>query len=372
VTGGLHLLLTADAVGGVWQYSLDLAHGLAQRGVETTIAVLGPSPTAAQQAEAIRIPRLRLIDTGLPLDWLAPSADEVRRSGERIAALAVRLGADLVQLHAPALAAEARFSVPIVGVNHSCLASWWDAVVGGSPSGDFAWRAELAGRGLGAADVAVAPTEAFAEMTQRANRLKRRPVAVHNGRSPLLLPAAARHDFAFTAGRLWDRGKNVATLDRAAALLPVPLYAAGATAGPGGERIALANASPLGVLETAELAHWLAPRPVFVSAARYEPFGLAVLEAAAAGCPLVLSDIPTFRELWDGAAVFVEPSDAEGFAAAIGEIVGDDSVRTSKGGAAQERAARYTPAATASAMAAIYARLTGRRAPPRERAKAAA
>ena len=39
--------------------------------------------------------------------------------------------------------------------------------------------------------------------------------------------------------------------------------------------------------------------------ALYEPFGLAVLEAAQAGCALVLSDIPTFRELWDGAALFV-------------------------------------------------------------------
>ena len=39
--------------------------------------------------------------------------------------------------------------------------------------------------------------------------------------------------------------------------------------------------------------------------ARYEPFGLAVLEAAQAGMRLVLSDIPSFRELWDGAATFV-------------------------------------------------------------------
>ncbi len=44
---------------------------------------------------------------------------------------------------------------------------------------------------------------------------------------------------------------------------------------------------------------------VFASMARYEPFGLAVLEAAQAGMRLVLSDIPTFRELWDGAAIFV-------------------------------------------------------------------
>ena len=32
------LLLTADAIGGVWNYALDLAHGLAAQEVETVLA----------------------------------------------------------------------------------------------------------------------------------------------------------------------------------------------------------------------------------------------------------------------------------------------------------------------------------------------
>ena len=48
--------------------------------------------------------------------------------------------------------------------------------------------------------------------------------------------------------------------------------------------------------------------------ARYEPFGLAVLEAAQAGMALVLSDTPGFRELWDDAAIFVAGEDALGTA----------------------------------------------------------
>ncbi|HEX8375447.1 MAG TPA: hypothetical protein VF606_09745, partial [Geminicoccaceae bacterium] len=39
-----HVLMTTDAVGGVWTYSLDLAAALATRGVRTTLAVLGPAP----------------------------------------------------------------------------------------------------------------------------------------------------------------------------------------------------------------------------------------------------------------------------------------------------------------------------------------
>ena len=37
----LRLVLTTDAVGGVWTYATDLARGLSARGVEVTLAVLG-------------------------------------------------------------------------------------------------------------------------------------------------------------------------------------------------------------------------------------------------------------------------------------------------------------------------------------------
>src|SRR3712207_8965985 len=88
-----------------------------------------------------------------------------------------------------------------------------------------------------------------------------------NGRTPLPLPRVAPHDFAFTAGRLWDKGKNLRTLDLAAAELPVPLYMAGPTQGPNGDLIAIEHARTLGNLGEKELARWLAAKPVFVSAA---------------------------------------------------------------------------------------------------------
>ena len=46
------VLLTADAVGGVWRYALELAAGFAERGIETVIAVLGPVPNEVQREEA--------------------------------------------------------------------------------------------------------------------------------------------------------------------------------------------------------------------------------------------------------------------------------------------------------------------------------
>jgi hypothetical protein len=84
----LRVLITADAVGGVWQYATDLARELVPLGVETMLAVLGPSPKAAQTRAVARLRSVTLVDTGLPLDWLAASPVEVREAGAAIAALA--------------------------------------------------------------------------------------------------------------------------------------------------------------------------------------------------------------------------------------------------------------------------------------------
>jgi len=275
------------------------------------------------------------------------------RTADALARMAALHGADVVQLNQPAFAL-ADYAMPIVAVAHSCVASWWDAVERGPLPADFTWQAALIGDGLARAEVAVCPSAAFADTVQRLYALPRRPQVVHNGRTPLHSAGAPR-DQVFTAGRLWDRGKDAATLDRAAARLALPVTAAGPLAGPNGEQVAFAHLHTLGAVSDAVIADQLAARPIFASAARYEPFGLAVLEAASAGCALVLSDIPTFRELWEGAASFVAPGDDAGFATAIDALAADPAQRSAHGDAAKRRAACFTPAATARGMAALYA-----------------
>jgi glycosyltransferase involved in cell wall biosynthesis len=355
--GRLRLLMTVDGVGGVWQYATDLARALGANEVETILALLGPLPPVEQRAAARAIPGVTLIETGLPLDWLADTPDQVRLAGRKLSELARHMGVDLIQLNQPALAAGVHFPVPVIAAAHSCLATWWQAVEGGPLPEDFAWRVALHGEGLRAAGRIVTPSRSFADATKAAYDLPEIPVAVHNGRAPLPHPPAAMHDFAFTAGRLWDRAKNVATLDRAAARLGVPIKAAGPLSGPHGEQIAFAHLHALGRINEEALAGCLAARPVFVSAARYEPFGLAVLEAAAAGCPLVLSDIPTFRELWEEAAIFVGADDDAGFAAAIEELIGDTALRLTQGEKARAVARRFTIARMAEAMLGLYREL---------------
>lgn len=350
------ILLTADAVGGVWHYAVDLAGSLGPWGCEVVLALLGPAPDERKRAGMSAMPHVRLIETCLELDWLARDATAIEAASRNIAELAGDLGADIAQLNMPSLASSGRFGMPIVAVAHSCVASWWEAVAGGAMPDDFTWRSRLVHAGLHRAAEVVAPSRAFAETTRRIYGLARTPAVVHNGRAFRPLPRARLHDFVFTAGRLWDRGKNLALLDRAAARLCIPVKAAGATCGPHGERIELQNIKTLGEVGGKAVAGCLASRPIFVSTARYEPFGLAVLEAAQAGCALILSDIPTFRELWGGAALFIDPDDLDGLLDAIERVAGDISLRLELGDEARRCARRYTVEAMAAEMTAIYGR----------------
>ena len=340
------LLLTTDAVGGVWRYSLDLARGLRERGVGCILAVLGPGPNPAQRAEAQAIPGLDLVQTGLPLDWTAEDAATLRATSRRLATLATLMGATGVHLHAPALVGDAPWPVPVVAVAHSDVGTWWRAMRSGPPPADFAWRMDATGAGLLAADRVIAPSQSHADAV-RAVYGDMDIAVVFNGAAPVPPAAGPRTRAVLTAGRLWDEAKGAATLDRAAVLLDAPIRAAGPVQGPAGGAAAFPNLDLLGNLDPPGMAQAYASATVFASAARYEPFGLSVLEAALAGMRLVLWELPTFRELWDGAAWFVTPE--ADWPAVLHAALDDDG-----DGGALERAGRYTLDRTVDGTAAVH------------------
>jgi len=349
--------MTADAVGGVWPYAVELAGALAPMGIETVLAVLGPAPDRGQRDAAAAIPGCTLVETGLPVDWLCGGPEPVLAAGRAIAALAAEHGADLIHCNMPSVLAAGPVGVPVLAVDHGGIGPWWRAAHGTAPPAAYAWLDELIRAGLTAADAVVAPSASHAAVLAEHYRLAAPPLAIHNGRTPLMLPDAPAATGVFTAGRLWDPVKATVLLDAVAAGLDVPFEAAGALVGPHGEAVSPRHLVALGSLDAEALAARLAARPVFVSAARFEPFGLAVLEAAQAGCPLVLSGIPTFRELWTGAALIVPEDDPDAYRVAIARVLVDEGLRQHLGEAARIRSARYTPQATAAAVASIYAGL---------------
>jgi glycosyltransferase involved in cell wall biosynthesis len=370
---GLRVLLTTDAVGGVWTYSLDLARELGRNGIETVLAVLGPPPGDAAREAALAIPDLELVTTGLPLDWTAETPEEVLEAGVRLGHLARQQHCALVQLHAPALAAARSFDVPVIAVHHSCLATWWQAMkpADADMPEDFRWRSAHVARGIAAVSQLVAPTTAHAHAIARAYSLSSPPLVIRNGRAPAPQPADVADEpppFIFSSGRLWDEAKNFARLDRAAALIETTVVAAGEAAGPGGQTISLPALRLLGGLSEEKMRQWLPLARAYVSVALYEPFGLGVLEAAQAGSPLVLSDIPSFRELWAGAALFVPADDEQAIARALTQVVSDEGLRSRLSRRAHYRAVLYSAEMMGREMMRLYALRLRLHRPPRERA----
>jgi glycosyltransferase involved in cell wall biosynthesis len=336
-------MLTTDAVGGVWTYSLAIAEGFSRLGHQCTLAVLGPAPSGAQRLQAAAIPGLWLIQTGLALEWTAADEASLASAAATLEKIAEMAGAETVHLHTPVLAAFP-WRAGLVAVAHSCAGTWWDAVCGGPPPADFAWRMALMRRGLLAADIVIAPSAAFAAALRRVYGTVPPIRVVHNGAPPASAPLASarRRRRVLTAGRLWDRGKNMCLLDSVASLGAIAIDAAGPTAGPDGSTLALPHLNLLGTLSSAELQAACRSAAVFAAPARYEPFGLAVLEAAQQMTPLVLADIPTFRELWDGAAIFLSPDDPDAWKSCLRALLQTPAERDRLGRCAWLRAQTYS------------------------------
>ncbi len=348
------VLITTDAIGGVWSYSLALAAGLAAAGHRCTLAVAGPPPRKHQMQAAAEIAGCDLVDTGLALDWLAPDRGTLDGTIEALASLAARLGATSAHLHAPCLASGA-WGVPVVVTAHSCMATWWDNVRGGARPDGFAWHAAATLEGLQRATHVIAPSHAFADDLRRAYAFGRPVEVIHNGLPCIPASNPVRQDYVLAAGRLWDAGKNIAVLDEAAARTATPIRVAGPLAGPDGATFTPSRLMSAGNLAPACLRAMMARAAVFAAPSLYEPFGLCVLEAAQTGAPLVLADIPTFRELWTGAALFVPPRDPAAWASTLDTLMADPARRHALGEAARTRAASYTQAAMVHATAALHA-----------------
>jgi glycosyltransferase involved in cell wall biosynthesis len=356
----LRMLMTLDAVGGVWRYAVDLARGLGQREVECLLVGFGPPPGPDKIAEIESIANTSLVWPGEALDWLANDESELDGVARVLARLARDWRPNLLHLNLPSQAVGLpEDTPPLVVASHSCLASWWMAVRGDDPlPAGWDWQRRRTRDGLRRADRVVVPSESHAQATIAAYGRVERLDIVHNA-SPSAHGAPERQDVFLAAGRWWDEGKNGATLDAAARLISWPALMAGSTTGPNGQCCRLENARTLGELPGPAVAAWMEQAAVFVAPSLYEPFGLAVLEAAHRGAALVLADIPTFRELWQDAALFVPARDPRPYAEAIDRLMRDKVLRSRLARQARLRALDFTPERQIDGMLRVYSRALG-------------
>jgi glycosyltransferase involved in cell wall biosynthesis len=236
---------------------------------------------------------------------------------------------------------------------HSCVNSWAIACKDTAWLSQPRWRpyTKWLAAGLNHAQAWVCPSRALHDVMVDLYHPRSPGFVIWNGTPQTESAQAEKEILILAAGRMWDSAKNLSLLKRAAGKLKWPILVAGPAddAHDCGSAIRL-----LGQLRHAELHRLMHRAAIFASPALYEPFGLSVLEAASAGCALVLSDIASFRELWDEAALFIDPTDDDALRRALIELCSDASKRTALQQAALARSRNYSVRRMVDSYVAFY------------------
>ena len=344
----MKVLMTADAVGGVWTYALELADALAERDVEVTLCVMGPAPDRDQCVE-LRASRVTRAYVGeYALEWTQDPWDDVERAGEWLLEIAEDVQPDLLHLNGYAHAA-LPWDAPVIVVGHSDVLSWHEAVRGRWAGPEWRRYSERVADGLAAADLLVAPTQVMLDELIRLYDPGCRRLVVPNGSRRRFRPRPKSH-VVLACGRVWDEAKNVEAVVRVAPRVEWTVVVCG-------EGDVGTGVTALGRLGREQLDPVFAAATIFAAPARYEPFGLAALEAGRAGCALVLGDIPSLREVWGTAALYVAPDDEDGLERALRLLITRPDLRAEYASRARRRAGRFTVDRMADGYLSAYHRV---------------
>ncbi len=364
----MHLMLTTDTVGGVWQYTMQLARALARFDIGITIVSVGHAPSAEQRTDLSRLAHLRgHFNLPYKLEWMQDSRADIAAARGELCDLIERLRPDL--LHSSQFCfGDLPTSCPRLVVAHSDIISWQQWCADATQS-DPDWQAFISGYqrlvqcGLHGADAIVAPSAFMAASLSRdygltTNRIQ----TIHNGMS-ITPRLGVKEQMAVMVGRLWDKAKNVSLVAEAVQQAQTDptstmrVIVAGEVTPPDYNGPLISSGALikyLGHLTAAQLYPYFARASVYIAASRYEPFGLAAVEAALHGCAILANDIPTFHEVWGDDAIYFAYNDATALRHALTDLLIDDTRAAHYGARAHLRAlTRYS----AERMAADYYQL---------------
>lgn len=341
----MRILLTADTVGGVWTYAQELVTGLLRRGMEVTLVSFGEMPELTQTRWTEGLRGLDFRPTPFHLEWMQEAATDIEASSEYLLNIIRETEPDLLHLSQYCYGS-LDVDIPKIITAHSDVVSWWHAVHGDDPpdSAWSRWYRETVTNGLAGADAVITPSRWMLSQIKQHYGTPASSTVIYNGRTPQHFnPHGSKDDRVVSIGRLWDEAKQVSLL--AERSLGCAVTIAGALQSPDeyhssfrgvyGESIDLREK-----LSASQVRSLLASASIYGATSRYEPFGLAPLEAALSRCALVANDIPTFRELWGQTAVYFPANDAEGLRTAVAKLRNDPALRLHYSGLAYQRARR--------------------------------
>jgi glycogen synthase len=342
----MHVLVTADTVGGVWTYARELVTGLSRKGVNVTLVSFGEIPTVAQTEWLEGLRGVTFHPTAFRLEWMQEAEGDIEASSEYLRSLIDEVQPDLLHLNQFCYGS-LDVSIPKLVVAHSDVVSWWVNVKGAEPDADgwTNWYRDTVGQGLANATAVVAPSRWMLECVETYYGKPKQASVIYNGRTPTLFnPYVTKEDTVLSVGRLWDGGKQAALLTQVETSIPVFIAGTEKHADESFRTVesALGESHPKlflkGQQSEGQLRQLFARASIYAATSRYEPFGLAPVEAALSRCALLCNDIPTFHELWGDSAIYFRHNDAKGLQDAIEQLHADRELRLTYANLAYNRA----------------------------------
>ena len=330
----MHVLITTDTVGGVWTYTQELVSGLVRKGIRVTLVSFGRIPLPHQTAWMQDLEELDYRPTAYKLEWMQDSHRDVYKSAEYLEAVIREVRPDLLHLNQYGYGMVSP-RLPRVVVAHSDVVSWWVAVHGTEPPDSpwIRWYRRTVISGLSCADIVIAPSQSMLAQVREHYANPAYELVVHNGRTPSLFTAdSEKENFALSVGRLWDQGKNVSLLLNRD--YPAQICIVGSRQEPRNEvdhsaeqELGRPRLQFHGSMSQSELRELYGRAAIYIATSRYEPFGLALAEAAFSHCAVVANDLPVFHELWGDAACYFRHNDPKDLEYVLAELSGSPELR---------------------------------------------
>jgi glycosyltransferase involved in cell wall biosynthesis len=355
----MRLLITTDTVGGVWRFGIELVEGLLEAGESVALVSFGRMPTGSQRSECKRLSdrwghRFDYSASDAPLEWMQGNSKSYEQGLKVIKQAAHIFGAEIFHSNQFCYGVCAtELGIPVIVTAHSDVLSWAHACRGGV-LGDTDWLrcyCALVQMGLDSAAAIAAPTEWMLRNLSMHFDLPRQRRIIANGIELPLVPSSPRELQAVTAGRLWDEAKGISLLRSVQS--EIPFIVAGTSNCDGHEAALIPNAQYYGELTHDQLLHLFSRSAIYICTSRYEPFGLAPIEAALCGCAVVARDIESLREVWDDAAVYFDT--AQGLSDILVSFAQDPSRLSAQQQLAMARAQRFTRSRMVAEYQALYA-----------------
>ena len=333
----MHVLVTTDLLSGSWAYTRELVTGLVTRGVRVTLVSFGEIPLPDQTVWMDQLHGLDYRPTAFHLEWMQEAETDLPESSAFLAALVRELRPDILHLNQFCYG-NLPVDIPRVVMAHGDLVTRTHAVHNRPPrpESSLTWYRNTVLHGLDGADVVVAPSTWMLDRISACYRRPQRAEVIYPGRNPIFFnPYVNKDDCVLAVGRLVDASKQVFLLTQHPYSVPVCIVGAEHTVPM--PRIPIRADVKVDTDQTcvairgpqteAQLRALYSRASIYAATARYEPLGMAALEAAFSRCALVANDIPSFREVWGDAALYFRTNDAASLADKICQFNADRAMR---------------------------------------------